>query len=136
MSENDLMKVSELIQRVRTVKEFGCQPIICQECKKCTLTKDCLERVIQAGGLSLVHGVAYIRSQQLKDIGIKTIGDLATADVQVLARQWRRLSPCYRIWLRLTHEGIAKMAYSLANPIRDGLSLAENPEVMPYDRCG
>lgn len=91
--EDDLLKASDLIAQVRTIKETGCEPIICQECKNCTLFKDCLERVHQKGGLSLIHGIAYVRNQQLEALGIRDINSLATADALNLAQQWKRLSP-------------------------------------------
>lgn len=93
LSENDLLNVGDLIAQVRRIKDTGCEPIICQECKNCRLREDCLEKVHQMGGLSLIHGIAYVRNQQLQDLGIQNIDALAIADVQTLAQQWKKLSP-------------------------------------------
>lgn len=93
LNEEDFTKLKSLIEKVRLVKEIGCQPIICEECKTCILKDECLSEVYRKGGLSLIHGVASIRDRQLADLGIKNIRALAKADVKRLHLQWKELSP-------------------------------------------
>lgn len=93
LNKEDFTKLDRLIAQVRIVKEIGCQPIICEECKKCILKDECLSEVYRRGGLSLIHGVASIRHQQLSDLGIKDIRALAEADFRSLSLEWKELSP-------------------------------------------
>jgi len=93
LNKEDFAKLDSLIQRVRFVKELGAEPIICGECKNCILKDECLSEVYRRRGLSLIHGVAAIRNQQLSDLGIKDIHALAEADVKNLSLAWKELSP-------------------------------------------
>ncbi len=93
LNKEDFSKLDRLIAQIRIVKEVGCEPIICEECKTCILKDECLSEVYRKGGLSLIHGVASIRDRQLADLGIKNIRTLADADIKSLHLHWKGLSP-------------------------------------------
>ena len=93
LTKDDFTQLDSLIQRVRFVKEVGADPIICGECKNCILKDECLSEVYRRGGLSLIHGIASIRTKQLSDLGIKNIRALAKADITTLSLEWKELSP-------------------------------------------
>ena len=108
LNEEDFAKLKNIIKEVRLVKEIGCQPIICQECKICTLKGECLSEVYRKGGLSLIHGIGEVRQEQLYNLGIKNIHDLAKADATKFlpsmggikgmithAKSWIKLRPIY-----------------------------------------
>lgn len=92
LNEEDFAKLKNIIEEVRLVKEIGCQPIICQECKICALKDECLSEVYRKRGLSLIHGIAEIRQEQLYNLGIKDIHGIATADVANLSLAWKELT--------------------------------------------
>jgi predicted RecB family nuclease len=93
LNKEDFARLENLVKEIRLVKEIGCQPTICGECKICVLKEECLSEVYKQGGLSLVHGIASIRQKQLYELGIKDIHALASADAENLSVAWRELSP-------------------------------------------
>lgn len=88
ISKDSLFEICWLADEVRTVKKNGAEPILSPECKLCTLIEDCKRDVSQRGGLSLIHGIAYIREHQLKSMGITNITDLMKADSVDLHERW------------------------------------------------
>jgi len=80
ISKDLLFEICWLADEVRNVKKNGAEPTLSPECKLCTLIEDCKRDVSQRGGLSLIHGIAYIREHQLKSMGIKNIADLMKAN--------------------------------------------------------
>jgi predicted RecB family nuclease len=88
LSKDHLFEICWLADEVRDVKNNGAEPTLSPECKLCTLIEDCKREVSQRGGLSLIHGIAYIREQQLKSMGITNITDLMKVDSAELHERW------------------------------------------------
>lgn len=89
LTQEDFERLEEIINQIRIVKEIGTEPIICGECKVCKLKDECLSDVYNKGGVSLIHGIAYIRQNQLLELGIKDIHALADTDAENLYYEWR-----------------------------------------------
>ncbi|KSV17284.1 hypothetical protein DA01_07440 [Dehalococcoides mccartyi] len=92
LTEDDLFEIYCFIDEIREVKEYGTYPTLSQECKLCNLITDCQREVAERGGLSLIHGIASIREQQLKTLGITNIADFAKADSLTLHTSWCSLT--------------------------------------------
>lgn len=93
LTHEDFKRLGDVIKQIRIIKEIGTEPVICGECKVCTLKDDCISEVHKRGGLSLIHGIAYIRQKQLFELGIKDIHALAGTDAENLYHEWRELFP-------------------------------------------
>lgn len=101
LNDEDFIKLKNIIEEVRLVKEIGCQPIISRECKICTLKDECLSEVYKEGGLSLIHGIGKIKQEQLYNLGIKDIHDLAKAAVKNLSLAWKGMITHAKSWIEL-----------------------------------
>ncbi len=88
LTRDHLFEVDWLIEEIREVKRNGVQPVLSQECKLCTLMENCRREVSEKGGLSLIHGIAYVREQQLEWLGIENISALARANALQLHEGW------------------------------------------------
>lgn len=88
ISKDHLFEICWLADEVRNIKTNGTEPTLSPECKLCTLIEDCKRNVSQRGGLSLIHGIAYIRECQLKSMGITNITDLMKVDSAELHKKW------------------------------------------------
>lgn len=63
------------------------------ECKNCTLEEDHKVEVKERLSLDVIYGVGRQRKEILRQLGINTLGDLATSIPEVLASQWSKFSP-------------------------------------------
>lgn len=84
--------VERIIADIRLVKEIGTEPAISSECSYCDLREECLSLVWEKRGLSMIHGIAGTRQEELSTLGIKDIRALARADTGELHRAWRQLT--------------------------------------------
>lgn len=81
-----------IISEIRFVKQGVTEPAICSECGYCNLREECLSLICEKGGLSIIHGIAGTRQEELGALGIKDIRALAKADVADLHWAWRELT--------------------------------------------
>lgn len=80
LAKEHLWDVESYLDDLRELSETEVEPVLSQECKQCKLSKDCRQKVVTSGGLSIIHNVSYARERQLKDIGIDSISKLMQAN--------------------------------------------------------
>lgn len=80
LTKEHLWEVEFLLDDLRELLKVGAEPVLSYECKQCNLSKDCQERVVESGGLSIIYNISYVRERQFKDIGIDSISKLMRVD--------------------------------------------------------
>lgn len=80
LTTQHLEEVEFYLDDLRGLLKTGAEPILSYECKQCNLSKDCREKVLASGGLSIIYNISYVRERQFRDIGIDTISKLMRAD--------------------------------------------------------
>lgn len=90
ISPRDLNGVILLLEEIRMIKEKGVEPSICPECKNCTIEEDCKLTVAKNEGLTLIHGIAEVRQEQLEKLGIYKLHDLINCKSEILDDKWRK----------------------------------------------
>jgi predicted RecB family nuclease len=80
LTKEHLWDVEFYLDDLRKLSKTEVEPVLSHECKQCKLSKDCREKVVTSGGLSIIYNVSYARERQFKDIGIDNISKLMQAN--------------------------------------------------------
>jgi len=93
LTSEDFIELDNLIIEVRKVKEDGADPVLGSECKFCRLYQvECLPQAREKGFLTLIHGIASTRQEELYSLGLKDIQALATVNTSELRQAWHQLT--------------------------------------------
>ncbi|MFC1903233.1 TM0106 family RecB-like putative nuclease [Chloroflexota bacterium] len=93
LTSEDFIELDNLIVEVRKVKEDRAEPVLGSECKLCRLYQvECLPQAREKGSLTLIHGIASTRQEELYSLGLRDIQALATVNTSELHQAWHQLT--------------------------------------------
>lgn len=90
LSERDFRLLEDSVTNVRKTREEGVDPVIVSECKLCTFKDEHARLAREAEDLSLIRDIGSSRREKLVQLGIKKVGDLASANVGEVWDRWSR----------------------------------------------